>query len=144
MKQVSLLLFGLLFFVTSLLGQKQNDEILFTIGDEGVPASEFRYIYTKNLGDKADFSKESLKEYLDLYTKFKLKVKKAKSMKLDTFKSFKREMAGYREQLAKSYLVDKEVNEKLIKEAYDRMQKDLNVSMILVNIPKHTIIGHAR
>ncbi len=138
MKQVSLLLFGLLFFVTSLLGQKQNDEILFTVGDEGVPASEFRYIYTKNLGDKADFSKKSLKEYLDLYTKFKLKVKKAKSMKLDTFKSFKREMAGYREQLAKSYLVDKEVNEKLIREAYDRMQKDLNVSMILVNIPKHT------
>ncbi len=137
MKQLSLL-FGLLFFTLSLLGQKQNDEVLFTIADEGVPASEFLYIYTKNLGDNADFSKKSLKEYLNLYIKFKLKVKKAKSMKLDTFKSFKREMKGYREQLAKSYLVDKEVNEKLIKEAYDRMQKDLKVSMILISFSKNS------
>jgi len=132
MKQVSLL-FGLLFFSFSLLGQNQNDEALFTISDESIPVSEFLYIYKKNLGENADFSKKSLKEYLDLYMKFKLKVKKAKSMNLDTFSSFKREMKGYREQLAKSYLVDKEVNEKLIKEAYDRMQKDLKVSIILIS-----------
>jgi len=132
MNKVSLL-FVLVFFSASLLGQKQNDEVLFTIGDEAVPVSEFLYIYKKNLGDKADFTRNSLEEYLDLYMKFKLKVKKAKSMKLDTFSSFKNEMKGYREQLAKSYLVDKEVNEKLIREAYDRMQKDLNISIILIS-----------
>lgn len=132
MNKISLL-FVLVFITFNLLGQKQNDEVLFTVADEEVPLSEFLYIYKKNLGDNADFSKKSLKEYLDLYMKFKLKVKKAKSMKLDTFSSFKNEMKGYREQLAKSYLVDKEVNEKLIKEAYDRMQRDLNISIILVN-----------
>ncbi len=135
MKRVSLLL-GMMFFTFSIFAQNQDDEILFTIADEAVPVSEFLYIYTKNLGDKADFSKKSLKEYLDLYTKFKLKVKKAKSMKLDTSKSFKNEMNGYREQLAKSYLVDKEVNEKMIREAYDRMKKDLKVRMILISFSR--------
>ncbi|MEZ4906536.1 MAG: peptidylprolyl isomerase [Saprospiraceae bacterium] len=112
---------------------QDKDATLFTINGESVPVSEFLYIYQKNLGDKADFSKNSLQEYLDLFINFKLKVQKAKELKLDTTASFKREMAGYREQLAKSYLVDKEVNERMIKEAYDRMQKDLKVSHILIS-----------
>ena len=133
MKRISLLLFGLIFFSISMLGQNQNDKTLFTVADEEIPVSEFLYIYKKNLGKNADFSRKSLQEYLDLYMKFKLKVKKARSMKIDTTPSFKKEMQGYRDQLAKSYLVDKEVNEKLIREVYDRMKKDLKISHILIN-----------
>lgn len=55
-------------------------------------------------------------------------------MKLDTTPAFKKEMAGYREQLAKSYLVDKEVSEKLLNEAYERMGKDLKVSHIMISV----------
>ena len=122
------------FFGISFLQGQSDDNILFDIGGDKVPVSEFQYIYTKNLGNKADFSRESLQEYLDLYINFKLKVKKAREMKLDTTATFKREMAGYRQQLAKSYLVDKEVNEKLLLEAYDRMQKDLLASHIMINV----------
>lgn len=133
MKRISLLLFGLIFYSSSVLGQNPNDKILFTVADEEIPVSEFLYIYKKNLGNNADFSRKSMQEYLDLYMKFKLKVKKARSMKIDTSPSFKREMKGYRDQLAKSYLVDKEVNEKLIREAYERKKKDLKISHILIN-----------
>lgn len=123
-----------IFFIFNLnsFGQDKN-ATLFSLDGENIPVSEFLYIYQKNLGDKADFSKNSLQEYLDLFINFKLKVKKARDLKLDTTPTFKKEMAGYREQLAKSYLVDKEVNEKLIKEAYDRMQKDLKISHILIS-----------
>jgi peptidyl-prolyl cis-trans isomerase SurA len=122
------------FFGISLLHGQFDDNILFDIGGDKVPVSEFQYIYTKNLGNKADFSRESLQEYLDLYINFKLKVKKAREMKLDTTAAFKREMSGYRQQLAKSYLVDKEVNEKLLLEAYERMQRDLLVAHIMINV----------
>ena len=138
MKRVFFVYFIATMLTVNQFGQQKNDDILFTIADEGVPVSEFLYIYKKNLGDKADFSKKSLEEYLDLYIKFKLKVKKAKDMKLDTSAAFKKEMAGYREQLAKSYLVDKEISEKLIKEAYDRMQRDLKVRHILVATNRRT------
>jgi len=133
MKRISFVVVLLLFVLFNSIAQS-NDKTLFEIGDEKIPLSEFLYIYQKNLGDKADFSRKSLEEYLDLYVNFKLKVKKARELKLDTAPSFKKEMAGYREQLAKSYLVDKEVSERLLKEAYERMGKDLKVSHIMINV----------
>jgi peptidyl-prolyl cis-trans isomerase SurA len=133
MNKISLFALLSFIFVNTVFGQN-NGQVLFDIGGDKTPVSEFLYIYQKNLGDKADFSKKSLEEYLDLYINFKLKVKKARDLKLDTLPSFKKEMAGYREQLAKSYLVDKEVNEKLLLEAYNRMSKDLKVSHIMLSV----------
>ncbi len=46
----------------------------------------------------------------------------------------KNELAGYRAQLAKSYLNDKEVVDKLTREAYDRMHWDLHVGHILFRV----------
>ena len=121
---------------TALLGQK-SDPVLFTVADKPVHASEFMYIYTKTNRDKADFSKASLEEYLDLYTKFKLKVQRARDLKLDTIPVLKQELEGYRQQLADSYLLDKAVTDKLIKEAYDRSKQDLSISHIMVGLRKN-------
>ncbi len=114
----------------------QDDPILFTVEGNEVHLSEFNYIYNKNNGEKADYSESSINEYLDLYTKFKLKVQKAKDMKLDTIPVLINELAGYRKQLADSYLTDKEVTERLIKEVYDRQQYDVKVRHIVVRINK--------
>ncbi len=111
----------------------QDDPVLFTVEDTPVHVSEFKYIYTKTNGEKADFSKKSLEEYLDLYTKFKLKVQKAREMKLDTIPTLINELAGYRKQLANSYLIDREVTDKLIEEAYARSKEDVNISHIMIN-----------
>lgn len=115
----------------------QDDPTLFTVGDTPVNVSEFQYIYSKTNGEKADFSKASLEEYLDLYTKFKLKVKRAKDMKLDTIPSLNQELQGYRRQLADSYLMDKEVMERLTEEVYERKKQDVDISHILVTVPKN-------
>ena len=123
----------------------QTDPTLFTVNQKPVTVSEFNYIYAKTNGNKADFSKSSVMEYLDLYTKFKMKVARAKEMQLDTIPSLQEELAGYRRQLADSYLTDREVTDKLIREAYDRMQKDVKISHILVQInPKDTAAAWAK
>ncbi len=111
----------------------QDDPVLFTVDGTKVHKSEFDYIYSKTNGEKADYSEKSVREYLDLYVKFKLKVQKAKEMKIDTIPALKRELAGYRKQLADSYLIDKEVKDKLLREAYNRMQEDVRVSHIMVS-----------
>jgi len=66
-------------------------------------------------------------------------VARAREMKLDTIESLKSELAGYRQQLANSYLVDREVTDQLIREAYNRMQKDVEIAHILVNLDKNAL-----
>jgi peptidyl-prolyl cis-trans isomerase SurA len=121
----------------SLMATAQNDPVLFTVKGNPVTVSEFKYIYSKTNQDKADYSEKSLREYLDLYTNFKLKVQKARDMELDTIASLKSELDGYKKQLAKSYLEDKEVTERLIREVYERMQQDVDISHILVSCERN-------
>lgn len=130
MKYKLLILLSFL-FVQNIFSQNE-DPVLFTVEGDEVHLSEFDYIYNKNNGDKADYTQQSLEEYLDLYINFKLKVQRAKSLGLDTISSLKKELAGYRRQLADSYLVDNEVSDQLIKEVYDRKKHDLRVSHILI------------
>jgi peptidyl-prolyl cis-trans isomerase SurA len=130
-----LLLIGCFFSLVVFSQAQDNDPVLFTVDGTQVHVSEFKYIYSKTNGKNADFSRATLQEYLDLYTKFKLKVKKAKDMKLDTVQSLQEELAGYRRQLADSYLLNKQVTEKLTKELFERSQYDLDVSHILFALP---------
>ncbi|HEY3429450.1 MAG TPA: peptidylprolyl isomerase [Cyclobacteriaceae bacterium] len=122
--------------------------MLFTIDGQPIPASEFSYIYAKNNRDDADFSEPSLREYLDLYTKFKLKVREAYAMGLDTLPQLQTELNGYRKQLAESYLTDKEITDRLVEEAYKRMQEDVQVAHILFktnpNVATDTSAAYAK
>lgn len=120
---------------------QQNDPVLFSVDGTPVRVSEFDYIYAKTNGAEANYSEASLQEYLDLYIKFKLKVKKAKDLQLDTIQELKRELSGYRRQLADSYLINKEVTERLIKEVYDRKQQDVDISHIFFQLPKDPLPG---
>lgn len=116
------------------LSAQTENPILFEVDGVPVYVSEFTYIYNKTNGQKADYSRKSLDEYLDLYVKFKLKVRKAKEMELDTIQQLKQELAGYRKQLADSYLLDKTIVKTLAKEVYDRKQTDVDISHILVAV----------
>lgn len=119
--------------VMHLLVTGQNkDDILMKVGGTDVTVGEFKYIYEKNNGAQADYSQKSLEEYLDLYTRFKLKVAKARQVKLDTISSLMSELDGYRKQLASSYLIDKEVTDFLLRELYDRMKTDVDFSHIFI------------
>ncbi|MCC9165939.1 peptidylprolyl isomerase [Pontibacter harenae] len=113
-----------------------QEPVLATIGNKPLYASEFRYVYEKNnSGNEDAYTKKSLEEYLQLYTNYKLKVMEAERQGLDTVVSFKRELEGYKEQLAQPYLTETSVTDKLVREAYERLQKEVNASHILINLP---------
>ena len=73
---------------------------------------------------------------VELFKNFKLKVAAAQALGLDTISKFINELAGYKVQLEKPYLTDTSSNELLIKEAYSRLQNEINASHILVKLPK--------
>ncbi len=114
----------------------QNDPVLFSVNGNDVHVSEFKYIYEKSNGKEADYSRASLEKYLDLYKDFKLKIARAREMKLDTIPALKRELNGYRKKLANSYLIDKEVADRLAREAYNRKKQDVRISHIFFSL-KH-------
>jgi peptidyl-prolyl cis-trans isomerase SurA len=124
------------------------DPALLLISDETVPRSEFERVFKKNNRDSV-YTEASVRDYLELYINYKLKVKEAEALKLDTSEAFKTELSGYRKQLAQPYLTDKEVSEQLIREAYDRLSKDVRVSHVLLKLsadalPKDTLAYYNR
>ncbi len=114
--------------------QQNNDPVLLRIDSKEITKSEFEAIYKKNNRDSA-ITKADLDEYIELFINFKLKVMEAESAGRDTLGNFKRELAGYREQLARPYLVDKSITDSLVREAYDRMQLEVRASHILIKLP---------
>lgn len=136
-KQWTLLLTLLSLTIAGLFAQNNDQRVLFSVEDQPVTVEEFDYIYSKTNGQQADYSEASLQEYLDLYVKFKLKVQRAKDMRLDTIKALQEELAGYRRQLADSYLIDRAIGDRLVEEAYAHLQKDVDFSHILVNLKKN-------
>ncbi|MBL0063800.1 MAG: peptidylprolyl isomerase [Bacteroidetes bacterium] len=142
----NLFLSALLFLSMSVAGiaQDKSDPVILNIAGENIPKSEFERVFKKNNTKETTFDKKAVNEYLQLYINYKLKVREALELGMDTAKSFVDELGGYRKQLAQPYLVDKDVSENLLKEAYARMKTDLRASHILIKcdqnaLPKDTI-----
>ena len=95
-------------------------------------------VYEKNNVKSEVIDKKSVDEYLDMFINFELKVTEAESLKMDTLPKFIKEYEGYRKQLAKPYFSNDAATEKLVEEAYERMQWDVNASHILVRCDIHT------
>ncbi|MFQ3575055.1 MAG: peptidylprolyl isomerase [Cytophagales bacterium] len=125
--------------------QPKQEPWVLQVDDQKVSVDDFKYVYSKNnSGNEDAFTEKSLNDYMSLYQNFRLKVREAEKLGMDTTSSFKNELDGYRKQLAQPYLKEKGVTERLIKEAYDRMKQEVNASHILLNLaedaePKDTL-----
>ena len=141
----SILFVCLVAFLLVVCAQNKND-ILFTVGNDAVTVTEFVNTFNKN-NSLTIASENELRDYLDLFINFKLKVMDGIDTQIDTAMDFRRELASYRAQSAQSYLVDKEVTEQLIKEAIERSKQMLRASHILIMVdadasPKDTLIAY--
>lgn len=112
----------------------EEDPVLLTIDNTEVTKSEFETIFRKNNRDSV-ITRADLDEYVELFVNFKLKVQEAEEMGMDTIAQFKRELSGYREQLARPYLVDKSMTDSLVHEAYNRLQTEVRASHLLIKLP---------
>jgi len=133
MKKVCLIIISLAINLNAIT-QELNDEVLLTIDNKEISKEEFQRIYNKNKTNVSTGEVTSVEEYLELFINFKLKVIEAEKEGFDTLKSFINEFEGYKKQLASPYLVDKETYQKVIDEAYERMQYEVRASHILIRL----------
>src|SRR6478609_6674660 len=119
----------------ALATQLSAQNVIETLGNQPVYTSDFAYVYQKNNANATDmWTDASIREYLELYTNFRLKVREAESLGLDTSAGFKNELAGYRRQLAQPYLAEKRITDSLVKIEYKRMQEEIKSSHILIKL----------
>jgi len=135
LKSIFLNVVLILFSALSISAQK--DKVLFTVDGDKVYSSEFSRIYEKNLALINDPSEKSVANYLDLYINYKLKLKEAYDLKMDTVPAYIREFTKYKNQLIQPYLKDEDTKTDLVREAYERMQKEVDASHILMKLPKN-------
>ena len=140
--------FSLFILSISQFGFSQKDPVVMDINGEKVTKSEFLQIYLKNNNDPK-YDKTSLDDYLELFKKFKLKVAEAEALGYDTIPKLKKELEGYRKQLANPYLIDSASNNSLVLEAYDRFKTEVRASHILLRVdpnalPKDTLDAYNR
>lgn len=123
-----------------------NKDVLVRIGNESVTVDEFLNAYQKN-NTLSEATEKDLREYLDLYINYRMKVQEATALKMDTAESFKKELASYQTQSAQQYLVDTEVSDHLLEEAFQNSKSQVRASHILVRCsqtasPKDTLAAY--
>ena len=142
-KRNFLKLFALASFVMPALfataQSKLDKQVLMTIGDQDITAKEFCDVYYKNNLKSDVIEKKSVDDYLELFTTFRMKVMEAERLQLDTSAKFQKELAGYRKQLAKPFMSSDDITDELMQEAYQRKQKDIRASHILIRCDKNAL-----
>lgn len=127
---------------------KTTDPVVLEVGDNKISKSEFLQIYLKN-NDAPKFDQKSMDDYVDIFTKFKLKVVEAEKEGYDTIPKLERELEGYRNTLSQPYLVDRSMQDNLVNQAYERMKTEVRASHILVKLnpkptPEDTLAAYKR
>ena len=139
-------LFVSVLFVQILAAQKEP--VVMEINGKPVTKSEFLQIYLKNNNDPK-FDKQTLDDYVEMFKKFKLKVAEAEALGYDTIPKLKKELEGYKKQLATPYLIDSVENRYLVEQAYERIKTEVRASHILIRVdanasPKDTLAAYNR
>ncbi|MCG7857163.1 peptidylprolyl isomerase [Flavihumibacter sp.] len=107
-----------------------NAQPLFTYGPHKVSKETFLRAYEKNnLGGK---DAAAMQQYLELYTRFRLKVQDAYDMKLDTLPSQKADLENFRNQVIGMYLTDDSMMLELVKVSMANSKRDIRLSHIYI------------
>jgi peptidyl-prolyl cis-trans isomerase SurA len=107
------------------------------VAGEKISVADFEQVYAKNNGGWDAAAKTSLEEkqkFLDLYVKFRLKVKEAYAKGYDKDPELQRELADYRKNLGISYMLDQEITGPAIEQMYKRRTEERRASHILIRL----------
>jgi len=112
-----------------------RSKTIVTIDGTPVSTSDFLYVYNKNNLNDNPVTRKEIRDYLDLFINFKLKVREAETLGLHKDSSFIEELEGYRKQLANPYLTETRLLDSLAGVTYNHLQEEINASHILIQVP---------
>jgi peptidyl-prolyl cis-trans isomerase SurA len=135
LKVFSYLSISLLIVIVSCSSKKKT--VIAELGDEKIYLGDYETQFLKTVGSIDSARKTDLedrKEFLDLYLKFRLKVKDARERGILNSEDIQNDLNQYKENFLTTFLIDKEVVEPNIKEMFERKQYEVRASHILINL----------
>jgi len=140
MKKLSFLLVSLSLGL-AINAQEASDPVIFEINGKKIFKSEFvkEFMRSSTLGEstknvaEAD-KRKALNEYVDLFVNYRVKLEDAYAQEYDKDRELRRELRGYRAELAAPYLIDSNTLNEILAEAYERNHYILRAAHILVRV----------
>ncbi len=127
MKHLFLFLFLLIYLINV------SAQTIFSVGKTNVSKDEFLQAYKKN-APSVQPSDSLLRNYLELYINYQLKLEEARSRKLDTTQEHADEIKKYKEQVLDDHLRQGSVFQKMIDTIMLRSQKDVLFGHIFIPV----------
>jgi peptidyl-prolyl cis-trans isomerase SurA len=121
----------------------QKNPVVMQIGPETVTFSDLEQAYKRNMNRKninlSEVKKDSVLDFVRLYTNYRLKVLDAFGRKLDQDSAVKADIEQNRKLLADNYLYEKRIVEPTINQMLQRRKRELQVAIIFVERPADTV-----
>jgi peptidyl-prolyl cis-trans isomerase SurA len=114
---------------------KHSDIVLSKYDTGKVKMGEFENEYAKSAGSVEKAKKDSInkyKDFLKLYTDYKLKLRNAWVRGYDKDPELQKEYKDYLKQIGESYITEKKIVEPALKKMYDRNKEEVRVAHILI------------
>ena len=133
----SAILFSLvvLTFIFSSCSPQHSDLIVAKYGDFDIKMKEFENAYVKNAGSIEAAKQDSLsklKNFLDLYVNFKMKLRDAQVRGYDQDPALSQELTDYKKKVGVTYLLEKNIVDPGLKDLYEKRKWEYRVSHIMI------------
>lgn len=140
LRAIYLFMAGLLLILSSCTTE-HSKIVLAEYGDYSITMSEFEKAYAKNTGGYENAKNDSLskmKNFLNLYLNFKMKLRDALVRSYDKDPALVAELNDYKEKVGVTYLLEKKLVEPSLKELYERRKWEYRASHIMLRTGQGT------
>ena len=120
--------------------QDVSDLPLAVVNGQEITLEEFDYQFSRtsaSSGSAPYDSLEALEDFLTRYVDFKVKVLEAREAGYHLLPELNSEIGQYRTQLARPFLLERNVFEPLVQEMYDRRKEAVDASHILLTVAEN-------
>jgi|YelNatPaOPRAMG01_1025707.scaffolds.fasta_scaffold00662_20 peptidyl-prolyl cis-trans isomerase SurA len=124
----------------------KSSDVVAKFDDQTIGLKEFENAYVNNVGSLQQAEKDSLSKlenYLNLYVDFRMKLRDAFVRGFDSDSTLQAEVQNYKNEIGRTYIIDKKLINPAINELYNRRKWEYRVSHIMI-VPDSSGEEHAK
>ena len=134
-KKLIILFSFILSFLIISCSPKHSEIILSKYDDHAITMGEFEKQYEKNAGSMEAAKKDSLSKYknfLDLYTNFKMKLRDATVRGYQNDPELNKELLDYKKKVGVTFLLERQIVDPGVRDLYNKKKWELRASHIMI------------